>query len=245
MMINSVEEITQLLERIRGKRILVVGDLMADRYVRGSVHRISPEAPVPVIHVTEEDMRPGGAANVALNIQGLGGQAIVAGVTGCDTDGDELRQALEARRIATDGIVAREEITTTVKTRLIADRQQVARVDREGPAELTCGATAALIERTTSLLPGVDGVIIEDYGKGAIGQELVDALLTAADARGLPVGLDPKDNHSLRFSHLTLATPNFREACLAVGLPEAASHEAPLRGWKRRFLPCGISRNQN
>ena len=115
----------EITEKFKSRKVLVVGDLMVDRYVAGTVNRISPEAPVPVVHVTEEKILPGGAANVALNIRSLGGKASVAGILGKDDTALELEKILKARGITTDGVVKGEGIRTTVKTRVLAGRQQV------------------------------------------------------------------------------------------------------------------------
>lgn len=217
----------ELLKRFRGARILVVGDLMLDRYIIGSVSRISPEAPVPVVHVAEEDARPGGASNVALNIAALGGGASVAGVVGVDLAGGKLLEELNRAAIDTTGTVASAGVRTTEKTRIIAERQQVARVDYEDAAELHAGVLDGLLARVPELVLESTGVIIEDYGKGVICQEVVDVVLDAAKTHGRPVGFDPKDNHQLDIPWLTLATPNYREACMATGLPEEPLGDEP------------------
>ncbi len=204
-------------ERIR---VLVIGDLMLDRYLFGSVNRISPEAPVPVVHVTREASRPGGASNVALNIVALGGRSAVAGGIGADAAGRELVQTLSEAGVCMDGVVEDAAVQTTVKTRVVADRQQVVRVDHEVPPLRFAGCAEAICTRLPALVAAADAVIIEDYGKGIIGRRVVEAALAAAQAAGRPVGFDPKDNHDLSLPWLTLATPNYREACLAAGLPE-------------------------
>ncbi len=216
-----------LLERLKGIRILVIGDLMLDRYVFGSVDRISPEAPVPVVRVTSESSRPGGASNVSLNIASMGGSSTVAGIVGRDAYGQELLGTLDAAGIETDGIVRDATIRTTVKTRIIADRQQVARVDHEDTSEAHDERIKELCEAIPDLVASSDGVILEDYGKGVICQKVVDATLAAAKACGKPVGFDPKDNHQLDLAWLTLATPNYREACLATGQPEVSLGASP------------------
>lgn len=202
-----------------GKRILVVGDLMLDRYISGSVSRISPEAPVPVVRVTDEHAQPGGAANVALNIQSLGGEALVAGVTGRDDAATELDALLSGSGILTTGVVTRDEAGTTVKTRVLAERQQVVRVDHECVEPgLSADIEQALCDRIRELASGVAGIVIEDYGKGVISQNVVDAVLAAAADRGIPVGFDPKENHELVLTGVALATPNYSEACSAAGV---------------------------
>jgi len=213
-------------------RILVAGDMMLDRYVFGTVDRISPEAPVPVLDVQREESRPGGASNVALNIQSLGATAVVCGVTGMDAASTELHRVLATAGLPLEGIVACEQVQTTVKTRVIADRQQIVRVDRESPPDLFAQVGNRLQERIGACADGVDAVLIEDYGKGVVNQPLVDMLLAIATAQGIPAGFDPKDNHKLQIPWVTVSTPNYREACLAAGvgeqpLPDCAGNGIP------------------
>lgn len=212
--------VSEILESFRQRRILVLGDLMLDRYLSGTVDRISPEAPVPVVRVTGEYSQPGGAANVALNIQSLGGQASVAGFVGDDEAGAELIGLMAKNGIATDGICVVASRATTVKTRILAERQQVVRVDQEEDGDPAGSDEADLADRVSALTKDVDGVIIEDYGKGAVAQQVVDAVLAAAKASRVLVGFDPKNNHELELSGLTLATPNYVEACSAAGVSD-------------------------
>ena len=200
---------------------------MLDRYVSGSVNRISPEAPVPVIRVSKEWGLPGGAANVARNVQALGGKAAVGGAVGRDPAGIELVSLLSAQGVETRGVTVESDFQTTVKTRIIAERQQVARVDWEGPYELTPAIVENLCVKIRTMADHVDGIIIEDYGKGIIAQQVVDALLSEAARRGIPVGLDPKDNRKMRFKGVTLATPNYKEALTLAGIPLPGVHRPP------------------
>jgi D-beta-D-heptose 7-phosphate kinase/D-beta-D-heptose 1-phosphate adenosyltransferase len=223
----SVKQAEKTIKAFAGKRILVVGDLMLDRYVTGSVNRISPEAPVPVVLVTGERTLPGGAANVALNIQSLGGQAMVAGVVGKDAAADDLLSSLSQSKIQTDGILAYDSIRTTVKTRVMADRQQIVRVDREDTLEPSSSILKDLCKKIAGLMSDVDGVIIEDYGKGVISQGIVDTVMASSRASKIPVGFDPKENETLKMVGITLATPNYKEACTAAGLKESALRNEP------------------
>ncbi len=214
----KVERAKALMEVFRRQRILVVGDLMLDKYIHGSVERISPEAPVPVVQVNHERRVPGGAANVAYNICALGGQASVAGIVGDDAAGVELMAILKERGIGTEAVRVIAGRPTTVKMRVLADRQQVVRVDWESRPELPdtdvkafCAMVEAEVGRST-------GVVIEDYSKGVVRQEVMDATASAANRRQVPVGLDPKDNLDLRMAGLTLATPNYKEAQACAGL---------------------------
>jgi len=208
----------KLLARFAEQKILVVGDLMLDRYVSGSVSRISPEAPVPVVRVTREHALPGGAANVAVNIRSLSGTAHVAGVVGTDRAGDDLLDLLSERQIGTDGVVRSDSVQTPVKTRVLAERQQVVRVDREGSGEIADSVRDEFSRCVDSLIGESDGVIIEDYGKGSVSAGLTQAVLAKAADLGVPVGLDPKNNHDLPVKGIALATPNYAEACAAAGL---------------------------
>ena len=221
------EEVEKLLARFAEQNILVVGDLMLDRYVAGTVSRISPEAPVPVVRVTGERALPGGAANVAVNIRSLGGGAQVAGMVGTDRAGDDLIELLSQRHIGTDGVLRLESVQTPVKTRVLAERQQVVRVDREGSPEVSEAVTEGFCRTVEGSIDKASGVIIEDYGKGTVSAALARTVLARAASRGVPVGFDPKDNHDLPVEGIALATPNYAEACAAAGLLPRELSEPP------------------
>ncbi len=242
------QTVKALLKRMKGKRVLALGDAMLDEYIVGAVDRISPEAPVPVVRVTRRECRPGGAANVALNIQALGGQAVLGCVLGRDAAGSELTDLMAARGIDTVGIMVSDRVATTIKTRVVAERQQVVRIDRESDPSEQADDLAAFCDTLPALIEAADGVVIEDYGKGLVTQKLLDAALPKARALNKTVGFDPKDNHELRLDGITVATPNYREACLAARLPElpltgatAQDHlqavgERLMRQWKTNHL---------
>ena len=215
--------------RFPKQKLLVVGDLMLDHYIQGHVSRISPEAPVPVLHVTREHSVPGGACNVAANICALGGAAGVAGVIGRDASGRSLLRLLRKAGIATDAVLRLGHVPTTVKTRIVAERQQVVRVDWEKPATFLPRHLAEFSDRLDAALRGVTAVVIEDYGKGVIQQPVVDALLAVTRRRKIPVGLDPKDNYDLKLDGLTLAKPNRKEAFAHAGIKDTGAHEEPLK----------------
>jgi len=211
-------DVESLLDRFGEQNILVVGDLMLDRYVSGTVTRISPEAPVPVVRVTREHALPGGAANVGVNIRALGGAVSVAGIIGTDRAGDELLEMLAGRGIGTEAVLRSAAVQTSVKTRVMAERQQVVRVDREGSGEMPESVTAEFCGIVEGMIDRATGVIIEDYGKGSVSAAAAAAVLSTAAACGVAVGLDPKDNHELPVRGIALATPNYAEACSAAGL---------------------------
>lgn len=218
----------RLLHSFTGQRILVVGDLILDRYVMGTVHRISPEAPVPVVEVHSEKAVPGGSANVAWNLVALGGQASLAGMLGHDTAGRELADLLRQRSVVLGGAVEDTDHRTTVKTRILADRQQIVRVDWEDRFEFSPVLLARFQAHIEAEVAQASGVILADYGKGVVRQPVVDTVLKAAKARGIPVSLDPK-NFALDVAGITFATPNRKEAFGAAGLPETRPGSDPLK----------------
>ena len=224
----SQKRATELLKKFSRRRILVVGDLMLDRYVYGSVNRISPEAPVPVVRVTKENSMPGGASNVACNIRTLGGRAAVAGMIGKDAAGVELRWLLTHADVEVECAMMFAGAATIVKERIIAERQQVVRVDFEHTAGWSARQSEKFLSMLAIELARADGVIIEDYGKGAVTQDVVELVLAVAKRRGIPVGLDPKDGHELNLQGITVATPNRREAFAIAGMIDPGAKENPL-----------------
>ncbi len=218
----------ELLKKFGRRRVLVVGDLMLDRFVYGTVSRISPEAPVPVVKVTKETSMPGGASNVAGNIRTLGGRAAVAGMIGKDAAGVELRWLLTHADVEVECAMLFAGASTIVKERIIAERQQVVRVDFERPATWSSKQSEKFLAMLAVELGRADGVIIEDYGKGAVTQAVADLVLKIALRRGIPVGLDPKDGHDLNFKGITVATPNRREAFAIAGVIDPGAKENPL-----------------
>lgn len=214
----NADRVKSLAAAFSQQRILVVGDVMLDRYIHGVVDRISPEAPVPVVRVVRERQVPGGAANVASNIRALGGTAAMAGAVGDDAAGRELKHAIEALGVGTGALAVIPGVRTTVKTRVIAERQQIIRVDWENETPYPADAVTAFCAAVERAIDDCTGVVIEDYNKGIVRQEIVDAVLGAARRKGIPVGLDPKDNLDLRIQGLTLATPNYKEAHVCAGL---------------------------
>lgn len=205
------------LDRFSSCRLLVVGDLMLDEYVWGTVRRISPEAPVPVVAVTHDTQALGGAANVAVNAAGLGARVRVAGIVGADGAGRRLLKMLRRLGIGTDAVVCDPAVPTTVKTRVIAHNQQVVRVDREWSGSLGAGTQETLARRTVEGLPEVDGVILSDYRKGVLSEEFVRRVIGAARKRGVFVAVDPKQADFSYYFGCTVITPNKAEAEAALG----------------------------
>ncbi|MBI3319316.1 MAG: D-glycero-beta-D-manno-heptose-7-phosphate kinase [Candidatus Omnitrophica bacterium] len=196
---------------------MVIGDLMLDEFVWGKVHRISPEAPVPVVWVQSESIMPGGAANVANNIRALGGNVQLVGVVGMDRWGAMLLEELARREINTDGVIRESARPTTVKTRVIAHHQQVVRVDREQPAPPSASTITRLTRWIATRLDAVDAVVIEDYGKGVVTRALLAEIVPVARSRRKIVTVDPKEEHFDLYQGVTALTPNRSEAGAALG----------------------------
>ena len=214
-----------IIANFTGKTILVIGDIMIDEYIWGEVERISPEAPVPVVRVTKESWVPGGAANVANNICALGGRAIITGLIGVDLPGMRLRKLLQRSKIDTRGIMVDRSRPTVTKSRVLAGHQQVIRIDRENDDPIRGRERARLLRFVRAVAGEVDGMIIEDYAKGVISQELVDEFIKIARRRGLPALVDPNENNPFIYRGARLVTPNRKEALAASGLGRSAGVE--------------------
>ena len=206
-------DFSPLLSRFPQQTILVVGDVMLDHFVIGSVERISPEAPVPVVRFAREEYRLGGAANVAANLRALGARVEVVGLVGQDAEGDRLRQELETIGVSISGLVVDPGRCTTRKTRIVTSRnQQVARIDYEDDGEATAEIARALIAQIDRLAAEATAILISDYLKGVVSAAVAAAAIAASAARGIPVTVDPKVPHAGYYRGATLVTPNHHEA---------------------------------
>lgn len=206
-------DFSELLARFPSQTILVVGDVMLDHFVIGSVERISPEAPVPVVRFAREEYRLGGAANVAANLRALGATVEMVGLAGRDAEGARLRQELEKIGVSTAGLVADPDRATTRKTRVVTSRnQQVARIDYEDDTEVSGEVAREILAQIERLAAGATAVLVSDYLKGVISREVAAAAIAAGARHGLPVAVDPKVPHASYYRGATLVTPNHHEA---------------------------------
>lgn len=205
------ERFTEITARFSGKKILVAGDLMMDTYMWGKSERISPEAPVPVVHVTSVENNPGGAANVALNLASLGADTSVVGVVGDDSEGIVLKDLLKEKGIGTDGIISDADRPTTVKARVIAQGHQVVRTDREVTWVLTDEIEAKVMESVSSQISEFDAVILQDYNKGFFGKDSLNEVLDIIGNAKVPVYVDPKKDNFFDFMKVRLFKPNLSE----------------------------------
>lgn len=226
----SPERLEVLLERARTVRVLVLGDLMLDEYVQGSASRISPEAPVPVVHVEEEWRALGGAGNVAANVVALGAACVAAGCVGADDAGAHILAGMERLGIDGAGVLVAHDRPTTVKTRVLVRRQQVARYDRESDAFLGDDDAAELAARIARYAADADAVVVEDYDKGVLTPNVIAAALDAARTHALPVVVDPKFRSFFAYRGASVLKPNRIE--LAAALRETVHPDDPE--WMQR-----------
>ncbi len=228
---RKLNRFAEICSRFSGRRVLVYGDVILDRYIFGRVERISPEAPVPVVSVELEESRLGGAGNVAANIDRLGANGVLLGVAGEDAF------AAEIARLKTEGnrVVRDAHSRTIVKTRLVSQRQQIVRIDRDGRIRLE----ADVMERLRAVIAAerVDGIIVSDYAKGTVNAEVMALLKARADTAGIPIVVDPKPSHFRLYRGVTGLTPNLKEAAEMAGRPIGGEDDlAPaLHRIRRRF----------
>jgi rfaE bifunctional protein, domain I len=207
---------SNLFKNFSKKKILVLGDVMLDRYWWGDVSRISPEAPVPVVRLRRTSVAAGGAANVAANVAGLGAIPILIGAVGMDGEADVVRSVLTLAGVSPENLVELENYPTTVKTRVIAHNQQVVRVDHELHEILGPDEEAKIIECVRKKITESDAVVISDYAKGLLTDVVIAEAVSAANSGGKTILIDPKGKHFGKYDRATLLTPNFhevKEAC--------------------------------
>lgn len=207
----SPDRAREILEQCRNKLVLVVGDMMLDEFIWGKVRRVSPEAPVPVVEVTNETYCLGGAGNVVSNIRALGGRPLPIGVLGGDTAADRFRSLLTDIGIATEGLLV-DDRPTTLKTRVVAQHQQIVRTDREDPRPVSESLAMQLAGFFFEHVLGASTVVISDYDKGVASRGLLNRILPFSDRHNVPVFLDPKVQHADYYRPISVIKPNLREA---------------------------------
>ncbi len=212
--------IHELLAAFKTKRVLVIGDVMIDAYMLGKVHRVSPEAPVPIVSLESSEQRLGGAANVALNLQSLGATPILCALVGADKEGRILRELLEAQQMPSGGIVSSENRVTTVKTRVIGNNQQLLRIDAEDTHPLNEQEEQAFLASVKQVIETdqIDAIIFEDYNKGLLTPAVISGVIALAKEHGIPTTVDPKKDHFLAYKGVTLFKPNLKELREGVGI---------------------------
>jgi D-beta-D-heptose 7-phosphate kinase / D-beta-D-heptose 1-phosphate adenosyltransferase len=230
--------IAKVVEAFAGKRVLVAGDLMLDRYWSGEVDRISPEAPVPIVRKVGAHGVPGGAANTACNVAALGARVTLFGVTGGDEAGAELRGMLARRAIDCKHISIAAGRPTTVKLRIVAHDQQIVRIDDEDTAPIAASLSGEVVKRAARIMPHVDAVLISDYAKGFAIAPVVAGIIGAAVHCGKPVVVDPKGADFERYRGATVVKPNRSELAVLTGLP-ARHHEETMHAARQLLRLAG------
>jgi len=219
-----------ILKTAGKRKILVIGDIMLDQFIWGQVDRISPEAPVPVVNFQTESFMPGGAANVARNLAAMEVPVWMFGVVGKDGSARKITDLMKEQGVDCKGIVSVEGRLTSRKTRIIAHQQQVVRIDRETRKPVDARTADRILDGLFKELPDADAVIVGDYAKGVVTQEVLDELKEVCRVNGIWLSVDPKPAHSLDLTGLSLITPNRKEACELAGLPDSSPHvEDPLK----------------
>ncbi len=224
----SAARVRQILAGAAQCRVLVLGDVMLDHFIWGSVARISPEAPVPVVDFERENFMPGGAANVARNLAAFQAPTEIFGVVGHDPAAQQLKTLLARQHIGCRGLLGCATRPTSVKTRIVAHKQQVVRIDREVRDGLDGELTNRLSTALRSRIKQAAAVIVGDYGKGVVSQPLLDELKRLCRQHGVWLSLDPKPVHRLNLAGLSLITPNRKEAFELANLPDETRNPSPL-----------------
>lgn len=219
---NIVESkaLSELLDKFKGLRVLIIGDVMVDSYIWGSVTRISPEAPVPVVMQTGTEARLGGAANVALNVKSLGAVPVMCSVIGKDANSILFKELIRKLDMPEEALIESPERVTTCKTRIIAGHQQLLRVDQEVDHYISGALESALIQRIKTLIGRGDiaAIVFQDYDKGVITPKLIDEITKEAAMHHIPTLVDPKKRNFAHYHHVSLFKPNFKELCEGMNL---------------------------
>ena len=214
---TDTKTLLSIVEGLGRPKVVIIGDLIIDRYISGEVTRISPEAPIPVLAVRSSELRLGGAGNVAANLVAMDATVEIVGVVGDDSHGRDLRKLFEESGIGSGGVVVDGSRPTIEKTRMMSGGQQMLRVDREDVRPLDEAPLEAALSIIPGILEGADAVVLSDYGKGMLTEEILETTIAACRARGIPVLVDPKGADFTRYRGATLVTPNRKEAELALG----------------------------
>ena len=209
-----------LFNSFNGKKIMIVGDMMLDTYMNGKVERISPEAPVPIVSVTKTFSRLGGAANVAQNLKALGAEPILCSITGSDEKAHDLITLMLKHNMNISGIVKSNERITTTKVRIIGNNAQMLRVDTEDTFDLTENEHNLLITKINEITSkeNIDGIILQDYNKGVLTEKLIKEVISIANKKNIPIGVDPKKKNFLAYQNATFFKPNLKELKEGIGI---------------------------
>ncbi len=215
----NLDQLKTILKSFRKKKVLVVGDVMVDHYLWGSVERISPEAPVPVVEVSKEEYRLGGAANVALNIKALGAEPFLIGVTGNDSNYSRICHLMKDKQIQSDYLLKDSKRPTTLKSRIIAHSQQVIRIDHESKSDIEDDKVSELVNIFHDLSDNIDVIVLQDYNKGVLTPQVIRFIIEEANKKGIIVAVDPKFKNFFEYKNCTIFKPNLAELQKNTGYP--------------------------
>jgi len=213
-------EIKQWFTNINSKKILVIGDFMLDKYIQGKVERISPEAPVPVVHVHKRDARAGGAGNVVMNVQSLGAQVFPVSLIGADENGNALLDIFKNLGVCCDGILQLPELKTTTKTRVLAQSHHMLRIDDEDLKQINDSQRIIMLKHIQNLLENnsFDAILFEDYDKGVLNENTISTIVKWANEKSIPTFVDPKKNNFTAYKNVTFFKPNLKELREGLGI---------------------------
>jgi rfaE bifunctional protein kinase chain/domain len=224
-------DLNKIFESFNDKKIVVIGDVMVDTYIKGGVNRISPEAPVPVVRFKSREHRLGGAANVALNVKALGAEPFICSIIGKDEESELFLKLIRENKLNQKGIIGFDDRVTTVKTRVIGNNQQLLRIDHEEIAPLSSSAEFALIEKVKMICEKdqIDAIIFEDYNKGILTEEVIKKVIEFANEKGIITTVDPKKDNFLSYTNVTLFKPNLVELKEGTGKDFEANDQEAIR----------------
>ncbi len=227
----------KIFDQFNRMKVMVVGDVMIDAYIFGKVERISPEAPVPVVLVEEKSNRPGGAANVALNLKALGAEPVLCAVIGNDAKGEEFRNLLAMANISGEAVINSNDRPTTTKSRIIGNKTQMLRVDEEVTHDLNAADRKKLLEKISGIIGSnsIDVIILQDYNKGVLSAEIIGQIIEKAGEADIPVAVDPKKKNFLAYKNVSLFKPNLKELREGLGL-EFAGDDLTALGQAASYL---------
>jgi rfaE bifunctional protein kinase chain/domain len=229
----AIQNIPDLFKAFQKLKVLIIGDVMIDAYIWGTVSRISPEAPVPVVNVKNREKRMGGAANVALNLQSLGAEPIVCALLGDDEEADIFESLLAEKGISSKGIIRSKNRITTIKERVLSGSQHLLRVDSESLEPLDTSEESLVLQKMLELIADVDVVVFEDYDKGTINQRIIEQTVKRAKELGKPVVVDPKKNNFFDYKGVDLFKPNLKELMEGMNVNFELSDEEALEAQTR------------
>ena len=235
--LNRFKKMKDIFEAFNKLKVLIVGDVMIDSYIWGKVERISPEAPVPVVSVIKKEMRPGGAANVAINIKSLGATPVLCSVIGNDPGGDDFINVIKKEGMVTTGIMKSKNRTTTIKTRIIGNKHQLIRVDEESSNELAEKDTVDFIKVVLNTIKKYqpDVIIFEDYDKGVLNHDVIKKLTAEANRKKIPVAVDPKKKNFIHYKNVDLFKPNLKELKEGLKIDLEEINEKTLKNSVKNF----------